>query len=154
LSGLLDFKSTVEKRTQCYFHDDGTFEFRKLPFEDSCMVEKAEGIIKKAWKHTYSGETRFDGFKSIHADMVTLGFGRDIFLDPFNKIKVSGSPNGGKPNTDELSIRSWTSQVAETQRYKVMNHPGSMLLVEKITMFLGCGFILELIIFGITKIPK
>jgi len=139
-----------EKRTQLYFPDYGGFEFRKLPLEDSCLVEKANGEVVKAWKHFYCNQLTFDGYKNIHAAMVTLGFDRDFVLDPFNKIPVAGDVSG-KPKRNEADIKKWTSQVAESQRYKVMNKHGNLLLLDKITMFLGIGLLLLIIIYGATR---
>jgi hypothetical protein len=134
-----------------YFYDDGTFKFEKRLFTDSCLVDKKDNNVVKAWKHFYSADLRFDGFKNIKADMVSLGFDRDFILDPFNKVPVTDTPNaGGKPKATESDIKKWTAQVAESQRYKVMNKPGNMLIYDKITIFLGVGLILELIALGIS----
>lgn len=143
--------SKKEERTQLHFLDDGSFEFRKLPFQDACLIEKKDDKIDRAWKHFYASELRFDGYgKKFPADMVILGFNRDFILDPFNKIPVHENPAGGKPKKIEADIRSWTAQVAESQRYKVMNKPGNMLLMDKITLFLGLALILEIFIIGIS----
>ncbi len=142
------FGAPKEKRTQLYFRDDGSFIFRKLPFEDSCLVEKSNGVVIKAWKHFYCAQVPFNGYKKIQADMVTPGFDRDFILDPFSKIPVMDN-TGGKPKRSEDSIKKWTSQVAESQRYKVMNNPGKMLLLDKITTYLGISLLILLLILGI-----
>lgn len=145
------FKGTItEYKTQLMIFDDSSFEFRKMPMEDTCMVEKKNGEIDRAWAHFYSSEFNFDGYKGIHADSVTLGFNRDFILDPFDRVKEATTPSGGKPKKDESAIKNWTKEIAEGQRYKVMNKPGNMLLVNKITIFLGVGMIINLIIMGIT----
>lgn len=138
-----------EQRTQLYFHDDGSFQFRKLPFEDACLVQKKDNVVVKAWRHFYSSEIPFEGYKGIHADMVTLSFGRDFILDPFNKVPETKTPNGGKPKKTESEIKNWTAEVAESQRYKVMNKPGTMQIWDKVALFLGSGLIIELLILGI-----
>lgn len=141
----------TEKRTQLYIHDDGSFEFRKLEFAETCLVEKRDSVVTKAWKHFYSSELPFNGYKNMHADMVTLGFDRDFILDPFDKVPITDNPASGKPRRTEGEIRHWTSQVAESQRYKVMNKPGSSLLVNKITIFLGVTLILMVLLLGASK---
>lgn len=146
--GLFDM-ATKEQRTQLMFFDDGSFKFRKMPFEDSCLVEKKNNEVEKAWAHFYGAELRFDGFKNMRADMVTLSFNRDFILDPFNKVKVATTPNGGKPGKGDDDIKKWTGAIAEGQRYKVMSKAGNMLLVNKITLFLGSALILEVIMMGL-----
>jgi hypothetical protein len=149
--GLFDSGESKEQRTQLFFFDDGSFKFRKLPFEDACLVEKKNETVVKAWAHFYDAEIPFNGYGSMRADAVTLGFNRDFILDPFNKVPLAenGTDRKGKPKANESSIRSWTAQVAESERYKVMNHPGSTLLINKITMWLGIGLIIELLLFGL-----
>jgi hypothetical protein len=120
-------------------------------FADSCLVQKKNDSVEKAWKHFFGTEKKFPGYNKIHADMVTLGYDRDFILDPFNQIKETSSPNGGKPVKTEAGIRVWTSQVAESQRYKVMNKPGSNMVVNKVTMWLGIALVLELLVWGIMK---
>lgn len=133
-----------EQRTQLFFRDDGKFVFRKLPFEDACLVEKVGGEIIKAWKHFYSTQIPFNGFKNIHADMVTLAHDRDIILDPFNKI-----PDIDKPEKSQNGILGWIANIGEIQRYKQQNKPQSTLLIDKITYFLGAGLIIMMLAFGI-----
>lgn len=146
------FDKKPDERTQLHFNSDGSFEFRKRPLEDSCVVEKDEGKILKAWPHFYSAEYQFDGNGKIPADMVTLSFERDMILDPFGKIPVSDSVSGKPKQSDEPTVKKWLSQLAESQRYKVMNKPGSMLLINKITLFLGAGFILMVLGFLISRV--
>lgn len=122
-----------------------------MDIEATCLATKRDGLVEEAWKHFYASELRFDGYRKIPADMVTLGFSRDYILDPFNKVPVSDSPSSGKPAKTEAAIKNWTAQVAESQRYKVMNKPTNMLLVDKISMFLGCALLIELIIFGLAQ---
>lgn len=110
------FTSGEEKRTQLYFRDDRKFQFRKMPLEHSCIVEKADGKFKRAWKHFYNVEIPFSGYKSVSGDSVTLGFSRDIILDPFNKIKT-GESTGEKPKTDTKSLKDWIAKIASNMRH-------------------------------------
>jgi len=152
--GFFDFMgSSKESKTQLMFYDDGSFEFKRRLFQDTCLIEKKDETIVKAWKHFYGTDLRFDGYRGcFKADMVALGFDRDFILDPFDRVPVSITPNAGKPdNRDEAKIKAWTAQVAEAQRYKVMNKPTTLLLWDKITMWWGIGLVLELIALGISK---
>ena len=71
--------------------------------------------------------------KGIGADMVTLGFDRDIILDPFGIVDDKEKPEKNK----KINENSWITDVAEGQRYKVQNKPGNRLLVDKITLIIG-----------------
>jgi len=110
------FTNKEEKRTQLYFRDDRKFTFRKMPLEHSCIVEKEDGKYIHAFKHFYNAEIPFAGYKNASGDSVTLGFSRDIILDPFNKIKV-GPSTGEKPGTDETSLKKWIAKIAENMRH-------------------------------------
>ena len=142
------FGTVKENRTQLYFPDYGGFQFRKLPLEDSCLVEKLGGVVIKAWKHFYCAQIPFNGFKRIHADMVTLGFDRDFILDLFDKIPKADNPSG-KPGKTETDIKKWTGQIAESQRYKVMSKPSNLTVIEKVTLFLGITIVLMALSLGV-----
>jgi len=104
----------MEKKTQLYFRDNNHFVFRQMPLEYSCFLEKKGEAISRAWRHSYAGQYAFRGYKSISADTVTLGFARDIFLDPHNKIPES-EETSGKPKKD--GVKRWIAKIAEDQRH-------------------------------------
>jgi len=105
-----------EKKTQLYFRDDNKFQFIKREVAYSCLVEREKGVLIRAWKHFYGSQLFFPGYKNMSADSVTLGFSRDIILDPFNKIPT-GESVGEKPNIkDKLSLVKWIAKIAENQR--------------------------------------
>lgn len=122
-----------EKRTQLYFRDDGQFQFRKLEIEDTFLVEKKDGAILRGWKHFFSLQFPFAGKRGIAADMVTLGFSRDIVLDPFDIIPSDEKPEKHK----KLNDNPWVSEVAESRVYKHQVAGQKMLLYDKITLGLG-----------------
>jgi hypothetical protein len=142
--GFFSLGAGKEKGDQLHFYADGSFEFRKKPLEDGCIVERVEDQVLKAWPYFYSAQMQFDGYKSIPASMPILSFDRDMILDPFNKIPQSETVNG-KPDKNDVNVKKWLSQLAESMRYKVMSKPGSMLLVDKITVFLGVALLMEII---------
>lgn len=140
------FGPPKEKRTQLYFRDDGKFTFRKLRIEDTFLVEKKGDDIIKGWKHFYKLQFPFVGLggsalelkKAIGSDMVTLGYDRDIILDPFGIVDDKEKPDKKRAINDN----PWITDVAEGQRYKAQNKPGNRLLVEKITLILGACTVL------------
>ena len=141
----MDFDSILgtpkERRTQLFFRDDGKFTFRKLRIEDTFLVEKVKDNIIKGWKHFYKLQFPFPGHGHIQADMVTLGFDRDIVLDPYNIVDENEKPDKHK----KIDENSWITDVADGQRYKAQNKPKSMLLVDKITIFIGIATLLVVI---------
>jgi len=127
-----------EQRTQLYFRDDGSFLFRKLDVEDGFLVEKnkAKEIIK-AWMMRYKLLKRFDGYKNISADMVTLSFARDIVFDPFNQLK-----EGEKPDKGADLVKGFVRKIAEAKCYKHEQTAKGSLFMDKLVVFLGTTMIL------------
>ena|SRR3990172_7909042 len=118
-----------ERRTQLFFRDDGKFVFRRLPIEDTVLEQKVNGEVKSCWKHFFQLQFPFQGYKNIGADMVTLGYARDIILDPFGIL-----PAGEKPIPGHRLDKEWITEVAETQRYKHQNKPQKTLLTDSVTV--------------------
>lgn len=69
--------------------------------------------------------------------MLHVGFDTDIILDTFGVLKDDEKPVKGP----DLA-KDWIAKKAESRRYKTANKPQGMFLAEKITMFLGFGFLL------------
>lgn len=101
-----------EQKTQLFIRDDSKFQFRKLPLKYGCLLEKKGEKIVRAWRHSFVGEYYFYGYKGIGPDRVTLGYSRDIFLDPHNKIPVTEDTTG-KPR----DIKKWIGGIAENMRF-------------------------------------
>lgn len=109
--------SSREMKTQLYFRDDNKFEFIRRRVEFSCLVEKKGEEILRGWKHFYSNQFFFPGYKKMPADTVALGFARDIILDPFDKIP-KGEALNEKPRTkDLLGLKKWIAKIATNQRH-------------------------------------
>jgi hypothetical protein len=143
--------SSKESKIALHFYDDDSFQFIKREVDSASLVEKKDNKVVRAWRHFFNAEKHFDGFKNMRAGNITITCGRDFILDPFNQIPEGATPAAGKPKKDDASIKKWTSEVAEAQRYIVMNKPSNMLIYDKITMFLGIAFILEVLLFGASK---
>lgn len=101
-----------EQKTQLFIRDDGKFQFRKMQLQYGCLIERKNEKIERAWRHSYVGEYNFHGYKNIAADRVTLGYSRDIFLDPHNKIPMTDDTTG-KPK----DIKKWIGGIAENMRF-------------------------------------
>jgi len=132
------FGPPKEKGTQLYFRDDGGFQFRKIDIEDTFLVEKiGRGEINKAWMMRYKLLKRFDGFKNISADMVTISYARDIVFDPFDQLNLSEKPEKGK----ELA-KAFIKKIAESKCYQHERSAKGSTFTEKISLFLGITMIL------------
>ena len=106
-----------EYKMQLYFQDDDKFRFIKRLVEYSCLVEKDKGSLLRGWKHFFGNQFYFLGYTSISAGTITLGFARDIILDPFNKVPTGEAVNEKPKAKDALSLKKWIAKVAENQRH-------------------------------------
>lgn len=128
-----------ERRTQVLFRDDGTFEIRKLDVLDSFLVEKDNnGNIIRAWLMPYKLLKRFDGYKSMSADMVTLSGERDIVLDLFNELKDSEKPGGDESGkTVGEKLNKFIGRVAASTCYRIERTAKPHSQLDKVVTFLG-----------------
>lgn len=138
------FGPPKERRTQLYFRDDGGFMFRKLDIEDGFLAEKIGKEIIKAWMMRYKLLKRFNGYKKIGADMVTLSFARDIVFDPFNQLASTEKPEKGAN-----LIKNFVKKIAEAKCYKHEQKAKGSLLMDKIVLFEGFTMILLALSIGI-----
>ena len=106
-----------EYKTQLYFQDDDKFRFVRRLVEYSCLVEKAKGNLVRGWKHFFGNQYYFSGYKSISAGTITLGFARDIILDPFNKIPEGDAVSEKPKSKDAAGLKKWIAKIAENQRH-------------------------------------
>lgn len=140
------FDSKTEMRTQLFFRDDMKFQFVKRPLQHSCLLERSGEKIKRAWKHFFCNQLPFAGYKNISADMVTLGYSRDIILDPFNKVPI-GEELNYKPNiTDKDGLKNWISKIASNMRHFYYTKRKNTTMVDRIAWaIMGIDFILVVV---------
>ena len=101
---------------QLFFHDDRSFEFIRRPLKYSCLHEMEGERFKRSYPHFYQGEFTFFGYKGISAGPITLGFPRDIILDPYNWIP-RGTDTNKKPDGTPAGLKAWVRTKAETMRH-------------------------------------
>lgn len=134
-----------EKKLQLYFGDDNTFSFIKRVLGFTCLLEKTGEKLTRAWKHFYSNQIPFPGYKKMPAGHVMLAFSRDIILDPFDKIPKGESINQ-KPLSGKENIKKWIAQIAENQRHIFRAKRETHLWTSRLTWgFLGVLFVMVLI---------
>ena len=139
------FGTPKEQGTQLYFRDDVGFQFRKLDIEDTFLVEKnSQKEATKAWMLRYKLLRRFDGFKGIGADMVTVSYARDIVFDPFRQLNESEKPEKGK-----ALIKDFVKKIAEAKCYQHERTAKGSTLAEKVVVYMGIVMILLALAMGI-----
>ena len=137
-----------ERKTQLYFRDDNKFQFIKRDLAFSCLVERTGDTLKRAWKHFYGSQLFFPGYKNMSADSVSLGFARDIILDPFNKIPI-GESVGEKPGRDTVRLSKWIAKIAENQRHTYRSKRKNTKKEEMINLALVGVLIIMALAWGI-----
>jgi hypothetical protein len=153
------FGEPIEKSLQLYFRDDGRFIFRFLELLETIMVERnKEKAIIRGWKHIFGNQFPFVGYKNIPSGKVTLGFNRDVILDPYKLVPDSEKPDKGAVDTKGLvrikSIVKWLTDIGEARRLKLMAKRGKNSSYDRIIMFLGIGFMLEIVIICIVLLQN
>lgn len=141
------FATTKERKTQLYFRDDNKFQFIPRILEFSCLIERDGEHMKKAWKHFYATELPFAGYKKLRSCMITIGFGRDIILDIFNRVpEGTGESTSEKPKKTRDALKNWIAKIAENQRqtYRVKRKT-TTLMNRIIWTEIGVIFILAIV---------
>ena len=132
------FGTPKERGTQLYFRDDGGFLFRKLDIVDGFVVDRNKsGEAVKAWMMKYKLLKRFDGYKGVGADMVTISYARDIVYDPFGQLKDREKPDKG----DSL-IKDFICKISTAICYKHERTAKGSVFAEKIVLFMGATMVL------------
>jgi hypothetical protein len=134
--------SKIEKKGDIHFRDDNKFQFRKMLMENSCLVEKVSDKYITGYKHFYSCEVPFPGYKSIPSGQYILTYNRDIILDLFNKVP-EGENLSNKPKNGRDNLKKWISQIAENQRHIYRSKPKSSTMTDKISWALIIVLTLE-----------
>lgn len=125
-----------EKKTQLFFRDDNKFRFIKRDLAFSSLVEKAGDSLKNGWKHFYGNQLPFPGYKNMQADMVTLGYSRDIILDPFDKVPKGTEINEKPDIKNKDNLKKWIAKIAENQRHIYRAKRETTFLVDRIAWVL------------------
>lgn len=144
------FDSNKQMKTELFFKDNRNLVFKKRELYNSCLVERGpENKLIRAGKHFFGCEIPFPGYRKIPSDMVTLGFSRDIILDPFDKVS-RGIEINKKPDVKEKdSIKKWIAQIAENQRHIYRAKRETHVWTNRLTwMFIGV-MVVELLVWAI-----
>jgi hypothetical protein len=153
----------IEKGWQCLIGDGHTLWFRPLEMEDSCLIERnKDKSIRIGWKHLYGNEYPCEGWKPGHISpsAVTFCHPRDVLLELYPGIVPDHEkPDSGRHKTMRVGdkttrflndarmsdIRQWCADVGEQRRMKLIQKKPKSPNMDKIIMFLGIGFVMELL---------
>lgn len=167
--GLLDgINSTqLEKGWQCLLRDNHIMTFRRLDLEDSCLIERnKDKTVFRGWKDLHGTHFPFPGYKPAHLPPceVTFCHLRDVVYEIIPGIVPDhDKPDAGRHRNLEKQmekggrvrsfmndarmsdIRQWCADVGEQRRMKLIQRKPKQPNLEKIVLFLGIGFVMELL---------
>ena len=125
-----------EECIQLFFRDDSGFIFRKLPIEDSLVVQKKNNETDLAWMMPFKLLKSFEGYRSMPRGKVLICYSRDVLLDPFNQLGDDEKPEPGKS-----LVKTFVSDIATTTLYKHEKGPKKSV-IDKVVIFLGATMVL------------
>jgi hypothetical protein len=143
--GMFDWLSMTpkEKKLQFFIHDDDSMEFRKLPVEDTVLIEMRGGKPVAAFKHYYKLEYDFNGYKNIPSGKISLAYPRDVMLDLFNSLEDSdkftkGNNLNSLEDSDKFTKgnnlnRPWITAIAANSFYKAKTQKPPSLMMDRFT---------------------
>jgi len=161
--GIFNFGTPVEKGDQVFFRGDMKVSYRSLPIEATFLCEKnKDDDIIAGYKHFLENQFAFTGYKKLKPGMVTLSHGRDVVYDPFGIVKDNKEidmknmvtlPNlDEESNTQPRKAPQWLIDVGNAQVKKRQAQPGKQSSYNRIIWFLGAGFVMEILVIGISAL--
>ena len=127
--GILD--PGPERAMQLYFHDEPKVTFRRLELDGAAMIVRNrtnKEALEMAFLHYYQTIFPFNGYKNISAGGVTLGFSRDIVLDPFPILSEELRP----PKRGGLNC-PFITKIGAFKRYKLATTKPPASVWDKMT---------------------
>lgn len=151
LFGKTNIMVNNPKRTQLFFRDDYTFNFRRLPIYKGFFIVGKKDKPLAAWAHKFNLQFNFNGHNRISADAVSIGFDRDILFDPFDILKDDEKPKKGIGKTDFLK-QKWVSDIATSSVYEHQQQKPKSLIMDRVTLGLTVVLVMMGLAFFISKI--
>lgn len=167
--GFLDSLGTkpIEKRWQCLVGDDDTFWFRKLELEDTFLVARDKTkAVTHGWKDIIALRFPTPGYKQAHVPSCSFTFShpRDIIFEVVpGMIPNYERPDGGRTSKrpdgkitaigelDRLrEVIRWCANVGNQRLLKVAAKKSKQPSMDRLIMWLGVGFVVELFILLLT----
>jgi len=139
---------TEAKRMQLYHHDNGDLEFiRRTIVGESATEFDNTGVPKNSWWDPFATLYPFDGYKGIPADAIQLAYGRHFHLEIHDIL-----PSALRPPDDDSMNTPFISAIAEARCIELTKSAKPRTIYEKLTLILGIGFIIELLIWGLSYV--
>ena len=140
------FRSKIPKRMQLYHHDNGDLEFirREIIGESTTEFDNTRMPIR-SWWDPFATLYPFDGYKGIPADTIQLAYGRHFHLEIHDIL-----PDDLRPPADDSMDSPFISAIAEARCVELTKSAKPRTIYEKLTLILGAGFIIELLIWGLS----
>lgn len=143
MAGIIKVKA---QRMQLYHHENGDLEFIKRPVVGESVTEfDNTGDPKRSWIDYYETLYPFNGYEGVPADAVQLAYGRHFHLEIHNILNAEKRP----PDTDSMVNNKFISAVAESRAMEIAKTAKPKVIYETLTLILGSGFIIELLIWGV-----
>lgn len=143
-SWFLGSNSGNSRRTTLHFHDDESFEFRKLQILDTFFIKKEGDKVVEAWCHFFKTQFNFSGYKDISGDAVTITHQRDILYDPYNILGVTE-----KPKINGSLDQAYISRIANTKIHEAQKQKKKSTMMDKVVWGLlaivGCEVVVLLL---------
>ena len=98
----------------------------------------------RSWIDYFETLYAFDGYRKIPADAVQLAYGRHFHLEIHDILSDEIRP----PATTELD-NYFISAIAEARAVEITKSAKPHSTYDRLILFLGIGFVMELIIWGI-----
>jgi len=140
------FGRNVNKRMHLYHHDNGDLEFirRELVGESATEFDNTH-VPKRSWWDPFATLYPFDGYGGIPADAVQLAYGRHFHLEIHDIL-----PDDKRPPEDNSMDTPWITAIAEARCVEITKSAKPRTIYETLTLILGAGFIIELLIWGLS----
>lgn len=140
------FGAPKEKRMQLYHYDNGDLEFirREIVGESATEFDNTKTPIR-SWWDPFATLYPFNGYKGIPADAVQLAYGRHFHLEIHDILSAEQRP----PDGDSMDT-PWITAIAEARCVEITKAARPKTLYEKLTTILGAGFIIEILIWGLS----
>lgn len=138
------------KRLQLYHHDNGDLEFIHRHIIGSSATELDNNKMPlRSWWDPYATLYPFDGYMKIPADAIQLAFGRHYHLEIHDIL-----PDDIRPPADNSMDTPFISSISESRAMEITRTAKPKSIYEHITLILGAGFIIQLLIWGLSTVVQ
>lgn len=144
------FGEKPAQRMQLFHYDNGDLEFiRREIIGESTTEFDSSHIPKNSWWDPFAPLYPFDGYKGIPADAIQLAYGRHFHLEIHDILPEKQRP----PDGDSMDT-PWIAAIAEARCVEITKSAKPRTIYHTLTLILGAGFIIELLIWGLSYVTR